>query len=102
MLPHSPPPVYDGSLLPEEAFQITLRWICCLRLFFLLGPSRVSLRLGHARVLTTHSVVIHYARAASLRRSLQLIGNNIMDFDGRTNKKPSPAGEDVTSFTSDG
>ena len=26
----------------------------------------VSLRLGHARVLTTHRVVIHYARAASL------------------------------------
>ena len=26
----------------------------------------VSLRLGHARVLTTHCVVIHYAHAASL------------------------------------
>ena len=30
-----------------------------------------SLRLGHARVLTTHCVVIHYAHAASLRRSLR-------------------------------
>ena len=31
-----------------------------------LGRGRVSLRLGHARVLTTHRVVIHYAHAASL------------------------------------
>ena len=30
-----------------------------------------SLRLGHARVLTSHRDVIHCARAASLRRSLQ-------------------------------
>ena len=35
------------------------------------GPSRVSLRFGHARVLTPHRGVIHYAPAASLRRSLQ-------------------------------
>ena len=28
----------------------------------------VSLRLGHARVLTVHRTVIHYARAASLPR----------------------------------
>ena len=31
-------------------------------------PPIVSLRLGHARVLTTHCVVIHCARAASLPR----------------------------------
>ena len=30
-----------------------------------------SLRLGHTRVLTSHCDVIHYARAASLRRPLQ-------------------------------
>ena len=33
---------------------------------FLLRGVEFSLRLGHARVLTTHCVVIHYARAASL------------------------------------
>ena len=32
---------------------------------------RVSLRLGRAHVLTTHCVVIHYARVATLRRPLQ-------------------------------
>ena len=31
-------------------------------------PYPVSLRLGHARVLTTHRVAIHCARAASLPR----------------------------------
>ena len=35
------------------------------------GPSRVSLRLGHARVLTPHRGVIHSPHAASLRQSLQ-------------------------------
>ena len=37
------------------------------------GPSGVSLRLGHARVLTTPRVVIHCARAAPLRRPLQIL-----------------------------
>ena len=38
-----------------------------------------SLRLGHARVLTTHRVVIHYARAASLRRPLQcMVWNSVL------------------------
>ena len=32
------------------------------------GASRFSLRLGHAHVLTVHRTVIHYVRAASLRR----------------------------------
>ena len=41
--------------------------------FCLKGPSRVSLRLGRARVLTTHRVVIHYARVATLRRFLQVL-----------------------------
>ena len=35
----------------------------------------VSLRLGHAHVLTVHRTVIHYARVASLRRPLQKILN---------------------------
>ena len=35
------------------------------------GTPRVSLRLGRALVLTTHCVVIHYARVATLRRPLQ-------------------------------
>ena len=35
------------------------------------GSPFVSLRLGHTRVLTCHRHVIHCARAASLRRSLQ-------------------------------
>ena len=34
---------------------------------------RFSLRLGHARVLTVHRTVIHFARAASLRHPLQEI-----------------------------
>ena len=38
---------------------------------YLCGQSRVSLRLGHTRVLTCHRHVIHCARAASLRLSLQ-------------------------------
>ena len=37
------------------------------------GMSRVSLRLGHAHVLTVHRTVIHYARAASLRHPLPQI-----------------------------
>ena len=40
---------------------------------FIDGTPRVSLRLGRALVLTTHRVVIHYARVATLRRSLQSI-----------------------------
>ena len=35
-----------------------------------LGLLRFSLRLGHARVLTVHRTVIHYARAAPLRHPL--------------------------------
>ena len=42
-----------------------------LHLYFC-GQSRVSLRLGHTRVLTCHWHVIHCARAASLRLSLQI------------------------------
>ena len=42
-----------------------------IRLF--LGPSRVSLRLGHATALTPPRGVIHYRGAASLRRSLHLL-----------------------------
>ena len=38
-----------------------------------------SLRLGHARVLTSHRDVIHCARAASLRRSLHAYLNVIID-----------------------
>ena len=38
---------------------------------YLCEQSRVSLRLGHTRVLTCHWHVIHCARAASLRLSLQ-------------------------------
>ena len=34
------------------------------------GPSRASLRLGHATALTPHRGVIHYRGAASLRRPL--------------------------------
>ena len=40
---------------------------------FINGTPRVSLRLGRAHVLTTHCVVIHYARVATLRRPLQSI-----------------------------
>ena len=44
---HNPPPLTQGRLY---------------------GGSKVSLRLGHARVLTTTRVVIHCAHAASLPR----------------------------------
>ena len=44
------------------------------------GASRFSLRLGHAHVLTVHRTVIHYVRAASLRRPEKV--KNL------TNKKP--------------
>ena len=44
------------------------------------GTPRVSLRLGHAHVLTVHRTVIHYARAASLRRPLQDITTSIFYF----------------------
>ena len=46
-------------------------WFFIYGNLFVFGPSRVSLRLGHAHVLTVHRTVIHCARAASLRQSLQ-------------------------------
>ena len=44
----------------------------CERKFVRFRVVEFSLRLGHARVLTPHRGVIHYARAALLRRPLQL------------------------------
>ena len=35
------------------------------------GASRVSLRLGHVRVLIAPRAIIHYAHVATLRRPLQ-------------------------------
>ena len=44
----------------------------CERKFVRFRVVEFSLRLGHAPVLTPHRGVIHYARAALLRRPLQL------------------------------
>ena len=52
----------DTSSVPKTLFVL-----------FINGTPRVSLRLGRAHVLTTHCVVIHYARVATLRLSLQSI-----------------------------
>ena len=63
--------------------------------FYYNGPSRVSLRLGHARVLTTPRVVIHCARAASLpRRSAKKDYAQIKFYSLKPfYSKPSPMGK---------
>ncbi len=61
-----------------EAFRLPFLCAICVWARGLLPPlsrSPVSLRLGHARVLTVHRTVIHYARAASLPPGGRLICN---------------------------
>ena len=56
------------------AFFVLLLYHIFYRLSTIFGKRVVedSLRLGHTRVLTSHRDVIHYARAASLRRPLRV------------------------------
>ena len=49
----------------------------------------VSLRLGRALVLTTHRVVIHYARVATLRLPLRVCAIFVILVVGATSGRPS-------------
>ena len=53
------------------------------------GQSGVSLRLGRAHVLTTHRVVIHYARVATLRLPLRVCAIFVILVVGATIGRPS-------------
>ena len=66
------PSKLSNNIPPTDCKNLSGLFLCFLRIkFYANGPSRVSLRLGHTRVLTCHWHVIHCARAASLRLSLQ-------------------------------
>ena len=56
---------------------------------FINGTPRVSLRLGRALVLTTHRVVIHYARVATLRLPLRVCAIFVILVVGATIGRPS-------------
>ena len=66
-----------------------------------MGSWWVSLRLGHAHVLTVHRTVIHYAHAATLRRPLQEITKikaNLLLASGKVTMKNKKQTDQIRLF----
>ena len=63
-----------GHVTPKKAFIQLRKQLVVINALSVSRADSVSLWLGHTLVLTTHRVVVHYARAASLPKGRALVG----------------------------